>query len=338
MKLEVEPLVLETKYTFKIAREARKKYRNFIFRLDWEGLEGLGEAAPQVYYGEDEASVIRAVRKVEGRLEGDPEFVQESLNRGRLRAELGRDASVRAALDMALWDLRGKREGKPCYELFGLDPHATPYTSFTIGFDKPEVVREKVGESGPYRILKVKVGLPGDIELLDLVLAETGKVVRVDANEGWDLPTARKLVREMESRGVEFIEQPLPHEKVEDLATLKQESRVPIILDESVVGPGDVERCRDLGHGVNIKLMKCGGMTPALEMIALAKQRGMKVMLGCMIETSVAVTAAAHLSPLVDFADLDGNLLLAHDPYLGVKVKQGRLVLPSGPGLGVHEK
>ncbi len=335
MKLEIELLTLETRHTFTIARGARATYRNFIFRLTWEGITGVGEAAPQVYYGEDETSVLDAVRKIEGKLDADPESLKDRLFAGDLKTMLERDNTVRAGLDMALWDIIGKREHKPCYELFSLDPGGTPYTSYTIGFDSLEVVRAKLSEAQPYRILKIKMGMPGDVEILDEIRERTGKTIRVDANEGWNLPTALRLAGELERKGIEFIEQPISRHRKEDLKTLTQASRIPIILDESVVRPEDVDECREQGHGINIKLMKCGGITPAREMMRRAKRHGLKVMLGCMIETSVGITAAAHLSPQADYADLDGNLLLADDPFVGVRVENGKLVLPDGPGLGV---
>jgi L-alanine-DL-glutamate epimerase-like enolase superfamily enzyme len=335
MKLEIELLALETRHTFTIARGARKKYRNFIFQLTWEGITGLGEAAPQSYYGEDEASVLDAVRRIEGKLDAGPEELKGRLFAGDLNAMLERDNSVRAGLDMALWDIIGRREGKPCHALFSLDPRQTPCTSFTIGFDSPEIVRVKLSEAQPYPILKIKMGMPGDLEILDEVRGRTGKTIRVDVNEGWDLETALRRVGELEQRGVEFVEQPLSHHMREDLKTLKGASGIPVVLDESIVRPADVDDCRDQGHGINIKLMKCGGITPAREMIRRAKRHGLRVMLGCMIETSVGITAAAQLSPEADYADLDGNLLLSEDPFVGVRVENGRLILPDGPGLGV---
>jgi L-alanine-DL-glutamate epimerase-like enolase superfamily enzyme len=247
-------------------------------------------------------------------------------------------ASVRAALDMALWDLRGRLEGVPVWKLIGADPARSPVTSFTIGFDRPEVVDAKVDAAAPYRVLKVKVGLPGDMEILDRVIARSGKPVRVDANEGWDIDTAMEKTVELYRRRVEFCEQPLPHGDAAGLRQLKRVSPLPIILDESIVNPTDVAACQDQGHGINIKLMKCGGLTRALELVAAARERGMAVMIGCMLETSLAVTAAAHLSPLCDYADLDGNLLLKEDPFEGVRVVEGRLVLPETAGLGVRRR
>jgi L-alanine-DL-glutamate epimerase-like enolase superfamily enzyme len=221
------------------------------------------------------------------------------------------------------------------YALIGAEPRRAPLTSFTIGIDAPDVIDEKVDAAAPYEILKVKVGLPGDLEILDRVMARSGKTVRVDANEGWDLETAVEKTLELYRRKVELCEQPLPHADEEDLRQLKRLCPLPVILDESIVGPEDVDARHDQGHGINIKLMKCGGITPALRMIERARAHGLQIMIGCMLETSLGVTAAAHLSPLCDYADLDGNLLLRDDPFEGVRVEKGRLVLPEAPGLGV---
>jgi L-alanine-DL-glutamate epimerase-like enolase superfamily enzyme len=340
MKLEVDTLGLESRHPFKISRSTRTVFDLFVFSLTHEGISGVGEAAPQEYYGESPATVRDAVDSIGHLLEGEPDELLASLNEtgGDLHEALTDHASVRAALDIALWDLKGKLLNQPCYELFGAEPSNTPVTSFTIGFDKPDVIEKKVDAARSYRILKVKVGLPGDMEILDRVIARSGKKVRVDANEGWDLEMAIEKTRELFDRGVEFCEQPIAHEDEDGLRQLKLLSPLEIILDESIVNPGDVEAKSDQGHGINIKLMKCGGISPALDLIAEARRYDLKVMLGCMVETSIAVTAAAQLSPLADYADLDGNLLLAEDPFEGVKVVDGKLVLPEKPGLGVIRK
>jgi L-alanine-DL-glutamate epimerase-like enolase superfamily enzyme len=338
MRIDVESLPLETKYPFRIARGDKQLCETFIFRVDFEGICGFGEASPQVYYGETRDTLLEAVDRLGGKIEGEPKALRENLLAGDLRGRLKEDASVRAAIDMALWDIEGKIEDKPCYQMLELDPAMTPVTSFTIGFDRPEVVDKKLDEAEAFPVLKMKMGIPGDLALLDRVIQRTGKKIRVDANEGWDLDTALHVSKELAERGIEFMEQPIPHHKHEELNTLKRLSPLHIILDESIVNPDDVERCKSQGHGINIKLMKCGGMTPAIELIKEARRLGLSVMLGCMIESSVGITAAAHLSPMVDYADLDGNLLIKNDPFDGVKVEQGKLMLPAGPGLGVVER
>ncbi|UCG52170.1 MAG: dipeptide epimerase [Candidatus Latescibacterota bacterium] len=335
MKLEVESVKLKPHHPFRISREVQRERDVFVFALTWEGITGLGEASPSPYYGEDSGTVPSAVRRIKSKLDGDPERVKERVANGDLRKQLDRHASVRAALDMALWDIIGKRENRPVYAILGLDPTKTPATSFTIGIDAPEVIDRKVDEAEPYRILKMKMGLPGDVALLDRVLERSGKIVRVDANEGWDVETALQMCGELSQKGIEFVEQPIHHDNEEDLRTLKRLSPLPVILDESIINPDDVSSRRDQGHGINVKLMKCGGITPALALIDEARRADLKVMLGCMMETSVGITAAAHLSPLADYADLDGNLLVANDPFLGVTVQNSKLVLPDGPGLGV---
>jgi L-alanine-DL-glutamate epimerase-like enolase superfamily enzyme len=305
-----------------------------------DGITGLGEASPQEFYGETAMTVRAAINSIGRFLDGDPEAVRARLHdeASDLCRALRTSASVRAALDMALWDIRGRREGKPVWELIGADARQAPATSFTIGIDVPEVIDQKVDAAAPYSILKVKVGIPGDMEILDRVMARSGKVVRVDANEGWDLETAMEKTLELYRKKVELCEQPLPHADADDLRQLKRVCPIPVILDESIVGVKEVDACHDQGHGINIKLMKCGGITPALAMIDRARAHKLQVMIGCMLETSLGVTAAAHLSPLCDYADLDGNLLLRDDPFEGVRVEGGKLVLPVTPGLGVNRR
>jgi L-alanine-DL-glutamate epimerase-like enolase superfamily enzyme len=338
MILDVEKVSIRTRHPFKIARSERTEYENFVVRLTWEGITGWGEGAPHPYYGESGETFMEAVHWLGKKLKGPPETLRDRIASGDLRRKLISAASVRAALDTALWDLIGKQQNKPIYELIGVDPDKTPATSYSIGLDTPTVIDAKVDEAERYHILKMKMGVPGDMALLDRVIARSGKTIRVDANEGWDLETALEMSRALHEKGIEFIEQPIHHDHEEDLRTLKRLSPLPIILDESIINPGDVSKRRDQGHGVNIKLMKCGGITPALKLIDEARRAQLRVMLGCMIETSIAITAAAHLSPMVDYADLDGNLLLAEDPFVGVDVQNSKLVLPRAPGLGVEKR
>ncbi len=340
MRLEVEPIQVETAHPFRIARGSKVRREIFVVSLTADGLTGIGEAAPQEFYGESAMTVRSAINSIGRFLDGDPEEVRRRLHddASDLNRALRAAASVRAALDMALWDIRGQRESQPVWQLVGADRNNAPATSFTIGIDAPEVIDEKVDAAAAYSILKVKVGVPGDLEILDRVIARSKKTVRVDANEGWDLETAIEKTLELYRRKVELCEQPLPHADEDDLRQLKRVCPIPVILDESIVGVKEVDERHDQGHGINIKLMKCGGITPALEMIEHAAAHGLRVMIGCMLETSLGVTAAAHLSPLCDYADLDGNLLLRDDPFEGVRVEAGKLVLPVTPGLGVTRR
>jgi len=226
----------------------------------------------------------------------------------------------------------------PLCELMGIDPRQTPVTSFTIGMDTPEVVEAKVKEAGDYEVLKIKMGSDEDRQILEAVRGVTDRPLRVDANEGWTLEGAQSRLEWLESMGVELVEQPLPAGQLEEMRELRRLSPLPLFADESVYRAADIPRLAGAFDGINIKLMKCGGLGEARRMIAVARAHGMQVMLGCMVESSLAITAAAHLSPLVDFADLDGNLLIDNDPFVGVTVKGGRLVLPEGPGLGVRPR
>jgi L-alanine-DL-glutamate epimerase-like enolase superfamily enzyme len=224
------------------------------------------------------------------------------------------------------------------YELLGLDSTHTPVTSFTIGLDTPEVVARKVREAAGYPVLKVKMGSADDREVLVAVRDTTDRPIRVDANEGWTPADALERLEWLARLGVELVEQPLPAAQLEETKVLRRRSPLPFYADESVHRAEDIPRLAEAFDGINIKLMKCGGLAEATRMVAVARAHGMKVMLGCMIESSVAITAAAHLSPLVDIADLDGNLLLEEDPFVGATVVDGRLVLPDGPGLGVRPR
>ncbi|HEX8985432.1 MAG TPA: dipeptide epimerase, partial [Bryobacteraceae bacterium] len=244
--------------------------------------------------------------------------------------------AAKSALNIALMDWVGKKLGVPLYRYFGLDAHAAPVTTFSIGIDTPEITRQKVREAEAFPVLKIKVGLVTDEATIEAVRSVTDKPLRVDANEGWkDREEAARKINWLEKHGVEFIEQPMPASMGEDIRWLRSRVHIPIIADEACLRPEDVPKCAGIYDGVNIKLDKCGGILGAYRMLQIAKGLGLKTMLGCMVSSSIAVTAAAHLSPLVDYADLDGNLLIANDAYRGVSVEKGKLVLPDGPGLGL---
>jgi L-alanine-DL-glutamate epimerase-like enolase superfamily enzyme len=324
---------LHLKHTFRLARGASDTRQSLVVELEREGFIGFGEAAPIERYGQDCDSAARAVEAMVERL-SDVGAYETAANRVAVAGE----PAAEAAVDMALCDLAGKRLGVPLYELLGLDARQTPVTSFTIGMDTPEVVAAKVEEAGDYKVLKVKMGSEDDRRVLEAVRAVTDRPLRVDANEGWTLDGALGRLEWLESMGVELVEQPLPAGELEQMRQLRRVSPLPLFADESVHRAADIPRLSGAFDGINIKLMKCGGLAEARRMIAVARAHGMQIMLGCMVESSLGITAAAHLSPLVDHADLDGNLLIDNDPFVGVTVRDGRLVLPQGPGLGVHRR
>jgi L-alanine-DL-glutamate epimerase-like enolase superfamily enzyme len=300
-----------------------------------DDITGHGEGAPIVRYKEDAASAQKAVDSVRALLLAAPplEFAK-TMNQvfGRVPGEW----AAKAAIDIALMDWVGQKLGIPLYSYFGLDPKDTPLTTFSIGIDTPEITRQKTREAEAYPVLKVKVGLATDEPTIEAVRSVTHKPLRVDANEGWkDKEEAVRKINWLEKQGVEFIEQPLAADRIEDTRWIRSRVHMPIIADEACQHASDIPKLREAYDGVNIKLDKSGGLLEAYRMIQIAKALGMKTMLGCMVSSSVSVTAAAHLSPLVDYADLDGNLLIANDPFRGVRVEKGKLVLPSRPGLGL---
>jgi L-alanine-DL-glutamate epimerase-like enolase superfamily enzyme len=248
------------------------------------------------------------------------------------------EPAAEAAIDMALRDLAAQRLGVPLYELLGIDPSTMPVTSFTIGMDTPEIVEQKVREAEAFAVLKVKMGSEDDAVVLETVRRLTDRPIRIDANEGWTLEDALGRLEWLQEMGVEYVEQPLPADQLDEMRELKKISPLPLFADESVGRAEDIPKLAEGFDGINIKLMKCGGLGEALRMIHVARAHGMKVMLGCMVESSLAITAAAHIAPLVDHADLDGNLLITNDPWIGAELHDGRLVLPSEPGLGVKER
>jgi L-alanine-DL-glutamate epimerase-like enolase superfamily enzyme len=327
------PLDLRLRHTFRIARGASDVRENLLVEVEHEGEVGRGEAAPIRRYGEDRASAAAAVERMASRLQAPPAFrsaAREAAVEGQRAAE--------AAVDMALHDLAGRRQGLPVFALLGLDGRRTPETSFTIGLDTPEVVARKVREAAAYPVLKVKMGSADDREVLTAVRDSTDRPIRVDANEGWTPEEALERLDWLARLGVEFVEQPLPADRIADTRALRRRSPLPFYADESVHRAEDIPSLAGAFDGINIKLMKCGGLSEALRMIEVARAHDLKVMLGCMIESSLAITAAAHLSPLVDTADLDGNLLLDEDPFVGATVVNGRIVLPDAAGLGVRPR
>jgi L-alanine-DL-glutamate epimerase-like enolase superfamily enzyme len=303
-----------------------------------DGITGHGEGAPIVRYHEDAIGAQKAAESVRDLLLGtDP------MQFGKIMAEVFRRVqgnwAGKAAVDIALMDWVGQKLGIPLYTYFGLDPKDAPVTTFSIGIDTPEITKQKTREAEQYPVLKVKVGLATDEPTIEAVRSVTKKPLRVDANEGWkDKEEAVRKINWLEKQGVEFIEQPLPAEMLEEMKYVRSRVHMPIIADEACQRASDIPKLKEYFDGVNVKLDKSGGMLEGFRMIQMAKSLGMKTMLGCMVSSSVTVTAAAHLSPLVDFADLDGNLLISNDPFRGVKVEAGKLVLPKKPGLGLTSR
>src|SRR5579885_2197725 len=300
-----------------------------------DGITGHGEGAPIVRYHEDAESARKAVESVRDLLLG-----ANPMQFSKVMAEVFRHVrgewAGKASIDIALMDWVGQKLGIPLYTYFGLDPKDAPITTFSIGIDTPEITKQKTREAADYPVLKIKVGLDTDEPTIEAVRSVTNKPLRVDANEGWkNKEEAVRKINWLEKQGVEFIEQPMPAEMIEETKWVRARVHIPIIADEACQRASDIPKLKDAFDGVNVKLDKSGGMLEAYRMIEIAKSLGMKTMLGCMVSSSVSVTAAAHLSPLVDYADLDGNLLIANDPFHGVRVEKGKLILPDRPGLGL---
>jgi L-alanine-DL-glutamate epimerase-like enolase superfamily enzyme len=302
------------------------------------GVTGRGEGAPIVRYNESAASARQAVESVRDLLAGANPWHFAKLM-GEVFRHIDGEYAAKAAIDIALMDWAGQKLGVPLYRYFGLDPKDAPITTFSIGIDTPEATKQKVREAEAFPVLKIKVGLATDEATIEAVRSVTKKPLRVDANEGWkDREEAVRKINWLEKQGVEFVEQPMPAHMLDETRWVRSRVHIPILADEASLHPADVPKVANSFDGINVKLDKTGGILEAFRMIQIARSLGLKTMLGCMVSTSVSVTAAAHLSPLVDYADLDGNLLIAHDPYEGVRVVNGKLVLPDRPGLGLRPR
>ena len=338
MKLRADVLKLRAAGGgFRIARDVTTDFENVIVELHHGGQVGLGEAAPRPYFhGEDVPRVLRTVRKA-GLLLGDDPFQIQDIT-SRLAAAFPASPAARAAIDMALHDLVGKILRRPVWQLLGLNPRRMPPTSFTIGLDEPEAMARRAAAVKGFKVLKIKLGTDRDDERLRAIRRATKLPLRADANTGWTKKQAVETINRLAKYRVEFVEQPVPPGDNAALRYIHRRARLPIMADESAQALGDLPGLVGCVAAINIKLMKCGGLREALRMIHFARASGLKIMLGCMLETSLAVTAAAQLGPLVDYVDLDGNLLIEDDPFEGAVVRRGRLVLPARPGLGVRCK
>ena len=335
LKLSFEPYELQLRHTFTVSSYSRKTTPDVQVRLEYEGLTGYGEASMPPYLGQSVETVCNFLQKVNMEQFRDPFMLEDIL--AYVDSLSPGDSAAKAAIDIALHDLVGKMMGQPWWRIWGLDPSKTPDTTFTIGIDTPEVVREKTREcADKFNILKVKVGLDNDKEMIRTIREVTDLPLAVDANQGWkDREQALDEIHWLKENGIVMVEQPMAKEKIEDNAWITERSPLPIFADEAIQRLADIPSIKGAYHGINIKLMKCTGMREAWKMLNYARAEGMKVMIGCMTETSCAVSAAAQLSPAVDFADLDGNLLITNDLYKGMEVIDGKITLSNTPGIGL---
>ncbi|HEX9656503.1 MAG TPA: dipeptide epimerase [Bacteroidota bacterium] len=336
MKLTFSPYTLSLKHAFTIATSSRSTTPVMLATIEHEGIVGYGEASMPPYLGESHESASRFLSKVHIEKYESPFLLERIL--GDIDSLEPGNHAAKAAVDIALHDWVGKKLDQPWYRIWGLDLNEIPYTSFTIGIDAPKVVRRKTEEAGAYRVLKVKLGGQNDKEMIDAIRDVTDKPIRVDANQGWtDRSAALKIIEWLASKNVELVEQPMPKTQLVEMKWLKERSPLPLVADESAVRLSDITEITDGFHGVNIKLMKCTGMREAHKMILLARSLGLKVMIGCMTETSCAISAAAQLSPLVDWTDLDGAALISNDVFRGATLQDGRMMPSSGSGIGVDK-
>jgi len=336
MKLSFKPYDLQLKHVFTIASNSRTTTPVILVEIKYEGVVGYGEASMPPYLGESHITAADFLSKINLEQFATPFLLDDILT--YLDGLADGNYAAKAAVDIALHDLVGKLTGQPWYKLWGLNPEKAPHTSFTIGMDRPEVVRQKVIEADPYTILKVKLGGVNDMEMIETIRSVTDKPLCVDVNQGWnDKYQALDLIHWLKEKGIAFVEQPMSKKRLDDNAWLTENSPLPIIADEAVQTVNDVLPLNGVYSGINIKLMKCGGMRAAHKMIILARCLNMKVMIGCMTATSCTISAASQLSPMVDWADLDGNLLISNDPFKGVTIVNGKVILNDKPGIGIEK-
>ena len=335
LRLSFEPYELQLRHTFTVSSYSRKTTPGVQVRIDYGGFTGYGEASMPPYLGQSVETVTNFLSKVDLSQFRDPLQLDNILS--YIDSLSPGDGAAKAAVDIALHDLVGKLIGLPWWRIWGLDATKTPDTTFTIGIDTPDVVREKTRECADrFNILKVKVGLDNDKEMIRTIREITELPLAVDANQGWkDREKALDEIFWLHENGVVMVEQPMAKERMDDNAWITERSPIPVFADESIQRLADIPSVKGVYHGINIKLMKCTGMREAWKMVNYARAEGMKVMVGCMTETSCAVSAAAQLSPAVDFADLDGNLLITNDLFKGMEVIDGKITLSDLPGIGL---
>ncbi|MFT4222934.1 dipeptide epimerase [Dysgonomonas sp.] len=337
MKLSFKPYDLQLRHVFTIANSSRTTTPVVLTEIVYDGITGYGEASLPPYLGETQASVIEFLKKVNLEQFSSPFELDDILTYVDKIAE--NNTAAKASVDIALHDLVGKIMGQPWYKIWGLNKDNTPDTTFTIGIDTEEVVKQKTREADPlYNILKVKLGRDNDKQMIEAIRTVTDKPIAIDANQGWkDKHYALDMIYWLKERGIVMIEQPMPKHNLEDAAWVTERSPLPIFADESFQRLSDVLRLKGAFTGINIKLMKCTGMREAWKMLTVARAVNMKVMIGCMTETSCAISAAAQLSPAVDWADLDGNLLISNDCFSGATVVKGKMRLSEATGIGARK-
>ncbi len=335
MKLSFFPYELQLQHVFTVASYSRTTTPDVQVEIEYDGFVGYGEASMPPYLGQTVESVTTFLQKVNLEQFSDPFQMDDILT--YVDSLSPGDAAAKAAVDIALHDLVGKLLGAPWYRIWGLNPEKTPNTTFTIGIDTPDVVREKTREcADKFKILKVKVGLDNDYEMIETIREITDLPIAVDANQGWtNKEKALEEIFWLKEHGIVMVEQPMPKEMIDDIAWIRERSPLPIYADEAIQRLADIPSIKGAYDGINIKLMKCTGMREGWKMANYARAEGMRVMVGCMTETSCACSAAAQFSPVVDFADLDGNLLISNDRFTGMTVVDGKITLPDRPGIGV---
>ncbi|WP_437918617.1 dipeptide epimerase [Sphingobacterium sp. LRF_L2] len=335
--LSYRPFTLEMRHVFTVASFSRTTTPVVLIQLTFDGITGYGEASMPPYLGETQESVIAFLNKVDLSLFDSPFQTEEILS--YIDAIALKNTAAKAAIDIALHDLLGKLMGQPFFKIWGLNPNNIPPTSYTIGIDTKEMIHKKVKEAEAFKILKVKLGLDTDKMIIDTIRSVTDVPLCADVNQGWkNKEEALEMTHWLAEKNVVFLEQPMPKEQIDDMAWLTERSPIPTIADEGCQRYNDILSLQGAYSGINIKLMKCTGMREAKKMAELARALNMKVMLGCMTETSCAISAAAQLAPLVDWADLDGALLIGNDIFDGMHVKNGMCVLPDRPGIGIIAK
>jgi L-alanine-DL-glutamate epimerase-like enolase superfamily enzyme len=335
LQMRFFPYELKLRHVFTVATYSRTSTPDVQVKITYEGITGYGEASMPQYLGQTVQSVTTFLQKVDLEQFNDPFQLEDILT--YVDSLSPGDTAAKAAVDIALHDLVGKLLGAPWYKIWGLDKAKAPSTTFTIGIDTADVVRQKTLEcANKFNILKVKLGQKNDKEMIETIRSVTNLPITVDVNQGWtDRQYALDMIFWLKEKGIVMVEQPMPKERRDDIAWITQQSPLPIFADEAVHRLKDIKNVEGAYSGINIKLMKCTGLREAWKMLWYARSVGMKVMVGCMTETSCAVSAAAQLSPAVDFADLDGNLLIANDRFKGMEVVKGKISLPDRPGIGV---